>query len=146
MGTLPGAPVASGEARIQVAATAMRDGAPQAIAAECTAQGTGFSTTFAAPTTLAVPTFGQGTGGVRIACAADGLSGAVRAEPSVVRAGGGYGGWPAIGVGVGTGGDGGTSISVGGFFGGGGGWVGEQPYAIRYPAVEVLLSPGGRVE
>jgi len=143
----PGAAVASGEARIPVTAVVAERGVNRATAADCVGEGTGFRAEFAAPTVLAVPTFGRGTGGVRIVCEAGGLGGAVRAEPSVARAGGGYGGFPVVGIGVGTGSGGGTSVSVGGFFGGGGGWVGgAQPYVIRYPAVEVRLSRGGGVE
>ncbi len=144
---VPGAAVASGEARIPVTAVVAERGVNRATAADCVGEGTGFRAEFAAPTVLAVPTFGRGTGGVRIVCEAGGLGGAVRAEPSVARAGGGYGGFPVVGIGVGTGSGGGTSVSVGGFFGGGGGWVGgAQPYVIRYPAVEVRLSRGGGVE
>lgn len=123
---------AAGEARIPVRAVS-RSGAP--VAADCVAEGAGFRAAFAAPADVAVPSFGSASGPVTVRCAADGLSGARVAQP-VVRRTNGVAGWPAVGVGVSSGG--GSYVSVGGFWGGGWG-SGPQAFAVSYPAVEVAL-------
>ena len=126
---------ASGEARIPVRAVTLASAGTQAIAADCVAEGRGFRAAFTAPAEVAVPTFGPASLPVTLRCVAGDLSGALLAQPETRRANG-LAGWPAIGVGVSSGG--GSSVSVGGFWKGGWG-TGPQTYAVRYPVVEVVL-------
>lgn len=72
---------------------------------------------FAAPATVSVPDLGNQTPVVRVRCAEGGRSGAVEARAELRTLGGG-GGWPMIGVSVGTGGY--SGVSVGGLWTGGG--------------------------
>ena len=106
-----------------------------AVAADCEAVGAGFRAAFTAPAEVAVPSFGAASGPVTVRCAADGGSGARVAQP-IARRSNGLAGWPAVGIGVSSGG--GSYVSVGGFWGGGWG-SGSQTYAVSYPAVEVVL-------
>ncbi len=122
---------ATGEARLTVRPTVAGRDAP----ADCTASGPGFSAAFAAPAVLAVPTYGSASGQVRIDCASGGLRGARIAEPQA-RPANGIAGWPAVGVGVSSGGD--SYVSVGGFWNGGWG-TGPETWSVRYPDVEVPL-------
>ena len=129
----PGAATgAAGEARIPVRAVS-RSGAQ--VAAACVAEGSGFRAAFTAPAEVAVPSFGSASGPVTVRCSADGASGARMAQP-VARRTNGLAGWPAVGIGIGSGG--GSYVSVGGFWDGGWG-SGPQAYGVSYPAVEVVL-------
>ncbi len=123
---------AAGEARIPVRAIS-RSGA--SVAAACTAEGAGFSAAFTAPAELAVPSFGPASGPVTVRCAAGDERGARLAQP-IARRANGIAGWPAVGVGIGSGG--GSYVSVGGFWNGGWG-TGPQTYAVSYPAIDVAL-------
>jgi hypothetical protein len=129
------ATAAAGEARIAVRAVTAASGRTASVAADCTAEGSGFRAAFTAPAEVAVPTFGQASPPVTVRCASGGLRGAALAQPATRRANG-LAGWPAVGVGVSSGG--GSYVSVGGFWGGGWG-TGPQTYAVQYPAVEVVL-------
>jgi hypothetical protein len=126
------AATAAGEARIPVRAIS-RSGS--SVAAECTAEGAGFNASFTAPAEVAVPSFGAASAPVTIRCAADGARGARLAQP-IARRENGIGGWPAVGVGVSSGG--GSYVSLGGFWNGGWGG-GPQTYGVSYPAVDVPL-------
>ncbi len=133
----PGAAVAAaGEARIPVTVVAARDGSVATpVSASCVAEGSSFTASFSAPAELAVPSFGSASQPVRIVCEAGGLRGVRVAQP-MLRSQNGIGGWPAVGVGVGTGG--GSYVSVGGFWNGGWGG-GPDTVSVRYPAVEIVL-------
>jgi hypothetical protein len=122
---------AAGETRFAVTAT--RDGV--ATPADCAVEGRGFRAEFRAPAEVAVPSFGAASAPVRVACAAGGRAGAVLAQPATRRIGGG-GVFPAVGVGVSSGGD--FGVSLGGFVGG---WGPPGPGAVaaRYPDVAVAL-------
>jgi hypothetical protein len=99
---------AAGETRFAVTAT--RDGV--ATPADCAVEGRGFRAEFRAPAEVAV-----------------------LAQPATRRIGGG-GVFPAVGVGVSSGGD--FGVSLGGFVGG---WGPPGPGAVaaRYPDVAVAL-------
>jgi hypothetical protein len=126
---------AGGEARIGVRAVTRSGADLTPTVADCVAEGQGFSAAFAAPAELAVPTFGAASAPVTVRCATGGLSGAVLTQPVAQRQNG-LAGWPAVGVGLSTGG--GSYVSVGGFWNGGWG-SGPQAYAVRYSDVEVVL-------
>lgn len=130
----PDAPAApTGEARIPV--TAVTD-AGASVAAACVATGEGFRAEFTAPASVAVPSFGRESSAVRVDCASAGLRGSRVAMPTA-RPINGLGGWPAVGVGVSSGG--GSYVSLGGFWNAGWGNTGPETYEVRYPAVEVAL-------
>lgn len=123
---------ATGEARIPVRATLARGGN---ASANCRAEGAGFRADFTAPAELLVPTFGPASGQVRVECAAGGRRGVRVAEPTTRRTNG-IAGFPAVSVGVSSGG--GSYVSLGGFWSGGFG-TGPGTYEVRYPAVDVPL-------
>lgn len=128
----PGAAVgARGETRFAVRAT--RGG--QGVAAQCRAEGQGFTAAFAAPAELAVPAFGQASAPVRVTCAAGGRSATVTAQPSL-RESGGIAGYPAVGIGVSSGGD--VGVSLGGWWGNWGSDA-NATYTVRYPDVSISL-------
>ncbi len=126
---------ASGEARIPVRAVTAASAGTEGVAADCVAEGSGFRAAFTAPAEVAVPTFGPASAAVTVRCASGDLRGARLAQP-IARRANGLAGWPAVGVGVSSGG--GSYVSVGGFWGGGWG-AGPQTYAVLYPDVEVVL-------
>lgn len=123
---------ATGEARIPVRATLAGGGD---ASANCRAQGAGFEADFTAPAELLVPTFGPASGQVGVECAAGGRRGVRVAEPTTRRTNG-IAGFPAVSVGVSSGG--GSYVSLGGFWSGGFG-TGPGTYEVRYPAVDVPL-------
>lgn len=128
----PGAAVgARGETRFIVRAT--RGG--QGVAARCRAEGQGFAAAFISPVELAVPAFGQASAPIRVTCAADGRSASVTAEPTL-RQTGGIGGYPAVGIGVSSGGD--VGVSLGGWWGTWGSGAGTA-YRVRYPDLAISL-------
>lgn len=127
---------AAGEARIPVSAVARSaTGALDPVAASCTAEGQGFDAAFTAPAELAIPAFGPTSGEVTIRCADGARTGLAVARPET-RRDNGLAGWPAVGVGVSSGG--GSYVSVGGFWNGGWG-TGPQTVSVRYPAVTVAI-------
>jgi hypothetical protein len=129
---LPVAPAAMGAARLTVDVARRTDGL--ALAADCVASSENFSVDFRSPAVVAIPTFGASSGPVRVSCRSGELRGATVSVPSIsqprVR------GWPAVGIGVSSGG--GTSVSVGGIYPGG---YSPAPYAaeVRYSDVMVRL-------
>lgn len=128
------AAAAAGEARVTVRTVTAASAGAEAIA-DCVAVGEGFRADFTSPAEVAVPAFGSASTPVTVRCAAGDLRGAAVTEPSARRTNG-LAGWPAIGVGFGSGG--GSYVSVGGFWEGGWG-TGPQSVAVRYPDVEVVL-------
>jgi hypothetical protein len=128
----PGAAVgARGEARFAVKAT--RGG--QGVAAQCRAEGQGFTAAFAAPAELAVPVFGPASAPIRVTCAAGGRSASVTAQPAL-RESGGIGGYPAVGIGVSSGGN--VGVSLGGWWGNWGSDT-NATYTVRYPDLAISL-------
>jgi hypothetical protein len=131
-------PPARGEAQLVVRAFAQSpDGTLQEIAgARCTATSPLYGAEFAAPARLLLPDFGPASPPVEAVCRAGEAEGRATSvpEPFWNR---GFGGWPAIGISVGTGDFDGVGVGMG-WYGGGTGWSGGQP-SSRYPALRVVL-------
>lgn len=125
----------SGEANIAVTAVSRAGAETGPVSADCILEGAGFRSAFRTPAEIAVPSFGPASRSVQIRCTAGERAGAAQAQPAVRQANG-LAGWPAVGVGVSSGG--GSYVSVGGFWGGGFG-AGPQTYAVRYPDVQIAL-------
>lgn len=128
-------PAARGEASMVVRTVA---GGVEVPGAECRAESNLFQAGFRTPARLLLPDFGEASPSLRIACRDGAASGVVEARPRIGWAQDAYGGWPAVGVSVGTGGYGGVGVGMS-WYGGGGG-AGAVP-AVRYPDVEVVLAP-----
>ena len=97
------APLASGETQIIV--RAVPAGAPdqELRGALCVAEAPWFRAEFASPARVLVPDFGTQAPPVTVTCRSGTASGSAVAQPQAAWSGG-LGGWPAVGVSVGTGG------------------------------------------
>jgi hypothetical protein len=111
------------------------EGRPVEVAgADCTAASGPFRAEFQTPARLVLPDLGPASAPLRVDCRIGEARGAMRAEPQLGWAGG-LGGWPAIGVTVGTGSSDGVGVGVG-WYGGGAG-VGRD--ITRYPDMRIVL-------
>lgn len=129
-------PAARGEADLVV--RAVSPGAPgQEIAgAACNARSPYFSASFNPPARLLIPDYGAAAPSVTVACEAGDAEGSVLVPPEAVWDGG-LGGWPSVGISVGTGNSSGVGLGVGWWGGGYGGTAGVP--VTRYPAVRIPL-------
>lgn len=112
----------------------------QEVAADCSLESPYSTARFTTPARVSVPDLGPETPVLRIACSDGTHRGTAQAQATLRSTNGGLGGWPAVGVSVGTGGGyGGTGVSLGGFWGGGWGTSGPSVQQAVYPDVQVLL-------
>ncbi|HPG23304.1 MAG TPA: hypothetical protein PLH75_11010 [Amaricoccus sp.] len=133
------APVARGETQLIVRAVPA-GGVGELQGASCEAVSPYFSARFTAPARLLMPSFGAESPQVTVTCAAGAASGSVVAAPTQAWSNG-LGGWPAVGVSVGTGNAGGVGVGFG-WYGGGYGASGGVP-VVRYGEVRVPVPVAG---
>jgi hypothetical protein len=110
-------------------------GGQEIAGARCTASSALYRAEFTAPARLLLPDFGPASPPVTVVCRAGEAEGRAVSEPEPYWSRG-LGGWPAIGISVGTGDISGVSVGAG-WYGGGTGWGGTA--ATRYPALRVVL-------
>jgi hypothetical protein len=130
------APLASGETQIVV--RAVPAGAPdqELHGAQCVAESPWFRSEFASPARVLVPDYGTQSPPVTVTCRSGTATGSAVAQPQAAWSGG-LGGWPAVGVSVGTGDSSGVGVGFG-WWGGGVGTYGGAP-VVRYPELRVVV-------
>ncbi len=130
-------PPAFGISTVAVRALVTEAGATREVAGAACELTSPYSTaSFAAPATVSVPDLGNQTPVVRVRCAEGGRAGVVEARAELRPLGGNTGGWPMIGVSVGTGGY--SGVSVGGLWTGGG-TASANAWRAVYPDVQVMM-------
>ncbi len=129
------APLAQGETALVVRAVSGADTGTELAGATCVADSAYFTATFTAPARVLLPDYGASSPVVTVTCRAGGASGSLAAQPTAAWSGG-MGGWPAVGISVGTG----NNVGVGvGWYGGGIG-TGTSGAGARYPELRVPLT------
>jgi hypothetical protein len=132
------APLASGETEIVVRAVPAVSGQGQElVGAQCVAESPYFRAAFAAPARVLLPDFGPQAPAVTVTCRNGDATGTAVAQPQAAWQGG-LGGWPSVGVSVGTGDYSGVGVGVGWWGGGGVGASGGTP-VVRYPELRVAV-------
>jgi hypothetical protein len=132
------APLARGETQLVVRAVAAGAPAGQELqGARCVADAAYFRAEFASPARVLLPDFGAESPAVTVTCRSGTASGSAVAAPQAAWQGG-LGGWPAVGVSVGTGNSSGVGVGLGWWGGGGVGAAGGTP-VVRYPEVRVVV-------
>ena len=131
-------PAARGETALVVRAVSRdaRGAQRELVGARCTAASPLYSAEFAVPARVLLPDFGPASPAVTVACRAGAAQGRAESRPELAGTGGFYG-WPAVGISVGTGDVSGVGVGLG-WYGGGAGW-GSGTAAMRYPALRVVL-------
>lgn len=129
-------PPAQGESEIVVRAVSAAAPGQEIAGAGCTASAPYFKADFTAPARLLVPDFGAAAPTVTVTCQAGTAKGSALVAPEAAWSGG-LGGWPAVGVSVGTGNQSGVGVGFGWWGGGVGASTGVP--VTRYPAVRVTL-------
>lgn len=129
-------PVAQGEADLVVRAVSGSAPGQEIDGATCNATSAYFAASFTPPARLLVPDFGTAAPTITVACQAGKARGSVLVPPEAVWSNG-VGGWPAVGISVGTGNMSGVGVGVG-WWGGSAGATAGVP-VTRYPAVRVAL-------
>jgi hypothetical protein len=129
-------PPARGEAELVVRAVQASAPGRDIAGATCSATSPYFAATFTPPARLLVPDFGAAAPTVTVACEAGKAGGSALVAPEAVWSGG-IGGWPAVGISVGTGNMSGVGVGVG-WWGGSTGASAGVP-VTRYPAVRIPL-------
>ena len=129
------APPAQGETALVVRAVSATDPAREIAGAACEADSQYSAASFTAPARVLVPDFGAASPVVTVTCRADGAAGSLAAQPTTAWSRG-MGGWPAVGISVGTG----NNVGVGfGWYGGAVG-TGTPGAGAIYPELRVPLS------
>jgi hypothetical protein len=134
------APVARGETELIVRAVPASGPGVEIQGAACEAVSPFFAAQFTAPARILMPSYGAESPPVTVTCSAGGAAGSVAVAPTQAWSGG-LGGWPAVGVSVGTGNAGGVGVGLG-WYGGGYGASGGVP-VVRYGEVRVPVPPAG---
>jgi hypothetical protein len=129
-------PLARGEARIAVRTVSAAAPAEQIVGASCRAESRFFTADFASPAVVLFPDYGTSAPPVSVTCHAGSRSGTAVSAPEAVWSRGG-GGWPAVGVSVGTGNVSGVGVGLG-WYGGNAGVAAGEP-VVRYPDLTVPL-------
>lgn len=130
------APPAQGEAQLVVRTAAAATPGAEIAGATCVAETPFSRVAFASPARVLMPDFGAQAPTVSVTCEAGAARGSATAAP-VAAWQGGLGGWPAVGVSVGTGNAGGVGLGLG-WYGGGVGGASGVP-VTRYNELRVLL-------
>jgi hypothetical protein len=130
------APPARGETQLVVRAVSAAAPGQEVAGASCEAVSPYFAARFTPPARVLLPDYGSRAPEVTVTCRAGELSGAAAAAPQLAWSGG-MGGWPAVGVSVGTGDISGVGVGFGWWGGGVGGSYGEP--VVRYPALRVPM-------
>jgi hypothetical protein len=105
--------------------------------AACRAESDYFVADFASPAQVRMPDFGEAAPVVTVTCRNGAATGAAAAIPERAWSGG-LGGWPAVGVSVGTGDVQGVGVGLGWYGGNVGGTSGAP--VVRYRELRVPLS------
>ena len=129
-------PLARGEARLVVRAVPAATPSQEIAGATCRAESPYFTASFAAPAVLLFPDYGSQAPTVGVTCRAGTAEGTAVAAPEMVW-NRGMGGWPAVGISVGTGDLSGVGVGLG-WYGGGAGVSSGEP-AVRYRDLLVPL-------
>jgi hypothetical protein len=132
----PGAalPAARGETQLVVRTVPADMAGPELQGSACRAESPYFTAAFASPAVILLPDYGSAAPPVTVSCRAGSASGTAVAQPEAVWSRG-FGGWPAVGVSVGTGGSSGVGVGMG-WYGGGVGATQGAP-VVRYPELRV---------
>jgi hypothetical protein len=131
------APAARGEATLVVRAVPAGDSRQELRGAACRAESDYFTAEFQSPAQLRFPDFGEAATVVTVTCRSGTASGVASAVPERAWSGG-LGGWPAVGISVGTGDVEGVGLGVGWYGGSVGGTSGAP--VVRYRELRVPLS------
>ena len=131
-------PAARGETQLVVRAVPAATPGQEFRGATCEATSPYFSARFTAPARLLIPDYGSAAPSVSVSCRAGEAAGEAIAAPQAYWAGG-VGGWPAVGISVGTGNMSGVGVGLGWYGGGTYGGGGGVP-SVRYPDLRVPLS------
>jgi hypothetical protein len=129
-------PLAGGEAQLVVRAVPAGVPNQELRGAACTASSPFFTAAFTSPAVVLMPDYGTSAPPVSVTCRSGTMSGTAVAQPEALWQRG-MGGWPAVGISVGTGNVSGVGVGVG-WAGGGVGTQGGQP-VVRYPELRVPL-------
>jgi len=134
----PGAtlPLARGETQLVVRAVPAGAAGQELRGAACRAESPYFTAQFASPAMILMPDYGAAAPPVSASCRAGTASGTGVAQPEAVWSGG-LGGWPAIGVSVGTGDVQGVGVGLGWYGGNVGGTQGAP--VTRFRELRVLV-------
>jgi hypothetical protein len=134
----PGAtpPLARGGTQLVVRTVSAADPRQEVRGAACRAEAPWFTADFVTPTRLLLPDYGASAPVVVVDCRAGELSGRGQAQPQAAWSGG-LGGWPAVGISVGTGDVSGVGVGVG--WAGGGAGVSSGEPVVRYPDLRIVL-------
>lgn len=127
-------PLARGETQLVVRAVAEGVPTQELVGASCRADSAYFTASFVAPAVVRLPDYGDRAPSITVRCSDGTRSGTAVARPEAVWQRG-FGGFPVVGVAVGTGGPG---VGVGVGWQGGG--TGAGVPAIRYPELRVPLA------
>jgi hypothetical protein len=133
------APVARGEATLLVRAVPAGSSGQELRGAACRAESGYFTADFRSPALLLMPDFGEAAPVVTVTCRDGPASGTAAAAPERAWSGG-LGGWPAVGISVGTGDVEGVGVGLGWYGGSVGGTAGAP--VVRYRELRVPLGAG----
>lgn len=128
------APVAVGETSLLVRAVPASASGQELRGAACQAESSYFTAAFASPARILMPDFGEAAPIVTVTCRSGEASGTAAAMPERAWSGG-LGGWPAVGISVGTGSVEGVGVGVG-WYGGSAGATSGAP-VVRYRDLRV---------
>jgi hypothetical protein len=130
-------PLARGETSLVVRAVPAGPTGQEVQGAACLAETGYFTAEFVSPARILMPDLGEAAPVVSVACRAGDTSGSAEALPERAWSGG-LGGWPAVGISVGTGDAAGVGVGLG-WQGGSVGGTGGVP-VVRYRELRVPLS------
>ena len=133
------APSARGEATLVVRAVPAGASGQELLGAACRAESAYFTADFRSPAQLLMPAFGEAAPVITVTCRDGAASGTAAATPERAWSGG-LGGWPAVGVSVGTGDVQGVGVGLGWYGGSAGGTAGAP--VVRYRELRVALAAG----
>jgi len=131
------APIARGESSLVVRAVPAGSLGQEIHGAACRAETDYFTAEFLSPARVLMPDLGETAPVVRVTCRAGEAVGSADALPERAWSGG-LGGWPAVGISVGTGDTSGVGVGLG-WYGGSVGASGGSP-VVRYRELRVPLS------
>jgi hypothetical protein len=129
-------PLAGGEAQLVVRAVPAGVSGQELRGADCRAESPYFTASFVSPAILLMPDYGNAAPPVTVTCRSGTASGTAIAQPEALWQRG-MGGWPAVGISVGTGDVGGVGVGLG-WYGGGAG-VQQGTPVVRYPELRVPI-------
>jgi hypothetical protein len=130
------APLAQGETQLVVRTVPAGDARQELRGVACRAETAWFTADFATPARLLMPDYGAQAPVVVVNCRSGELAGQGAASPQAAWSGG-LGGWPAVGISVGTGSAEGVGVGMGWYGAGVGASTGVP--VTRYPELRVEM-------